>query len=71
MASDPAAALTAAERREWEGYINGLTRAMNLKSRVPRGDEGTRVMNDLREQIAAEITRVEARLGLTESDHGE
>lgn len=48
---------------EWEGYASGLRRALNMKPRVPRGDEGTRVLNDLRDQIMAEIARVEAEHG--------
>lgn len=40
---------------EWEGYINGLIYAGNMKSRIHRGDEGSRVLNDIREQIDAAI----------------
>lgn len=48
------------KRLEWEGYVYGLTRALNMKPRIARGDEGTQVLNDLRDQIAAEIKRAEA-----------
>jgi hypothetical protein len=37
------------------GYINGLIYAGNLKPRVQRGDGGSRVLNDIREQIDAAI----------------
>lgn len=54
--------MTAQERAEWEGYLNGLIYALNRKPRVPRGDEGTHVLNDLRAQIECEIAAVRARL---------
>ena len=40
---------------ETMGYINGLIYAGNLKPRVQLGDEGSRVLNDIREQIDAAI----------------
>ncbi|WP_122425140.1 hypothetical protein [Pseudomonas viridiflava] len=40
-----------AERREWEGFNNGLTLAGNLRPSITHGDDGGRVLNDIRCQI--------------------
>ncbi len=42
-----------ADRREWEGYNNGLTLAGNLRPSIRYGDDGGRVLNDIRRQIDA------------------
>jgi hypothetical protein len=45
----------ALEAREWEGYINGLTKAGNLRSTLVVDDGTGRVLNDIRAQIQEEI----------------
>jgi hypothetical protein len=52
----PSLSAAALRRAEMVGYINGLQYAGNLKTRVQRGDEGSRVLNDIRAQIDAAIT---------------
>ena len=47
---------------EWVGYINGLVRAGNLRPRIPYGDEGGRVLNDIRAQIDAEIEKAKTNV---------
>ena len=48
--------------REWDGYINGLTRAINLRPRFEYSDEGGRVINDIRAQIADEVERAKTKM---------
>jgi hypothetical protein len=48
---------------EWTGYINGLAYAGNMKPRVQRGDEGARVLNDIREQIDSAILAARQQQG--------
>lgn len=46
-----------AERREWEGFNNGLIRAGNLRPSIVHGDDGARVLNDIRRQIDSAMVK--------------
>jgi len=54
--------MTREETAEWVGHYFGLQKAGNMMPRVERGEEGTRVLNALREMIDAEMRKVEAKL---------
>lgn len=55
---------TTSNSDEWEGYINGLTHACNMRPTIPYGDEGGRIVNNLREQLIAEIQKTEKKHGI-------
>jgi len=50
------------EAQEWEGYINGLIRAGNLRSRFVVDDSTGRVLSDIRRQIDDEIENARLKL---------
>lgn len=50
------------EMAEWVGYYFGLQRAGNLNPRILRGDEGSRMLNAMRNLIDAEMKRIERML---------
>lgn len=54
--------MTREEMAEWVGYYHGLQRAGNMMPRVERGDDGSRVLNALREMIDAEKATIVAKL---------